>query len=409
MAPMRGLIRLGAFVVILQLPGLARAQTLPPPAPPDERAVEVPTGPEGVLLTPDGTGELGLRKGEYGITFTGLIQVQAAPYVGKDSLVENDDPATTEGFRVRRARFGAYGQLPQHFKYRLYFELFDDISASTVDGRPVGSRLRDALIAWDKYKVAVLEVGAGKVWLSRGNTTSSAEAAIIEDPFVIKRLGCNHPGCIGLDRRVGASLSGTAGPISYGAGVYNGDSALSFGSRGSGFLYAGRAEFATAPIGYGQSTVGPGSNAPKGFAAGAGASYRRDPTTDGYTVGGDLALRMPFLVATGEVLMSHWKPLGSPQLPVMPSAVAEGTSVGMYLTLAVALLPKQLELVGRVEWYAGNTKIDDENDIVVTAVGLNAAILEGNVKAGLNFQHRQELHGRALENDALLLQGQASF
>jgi hypothetical protein len=373
--------------------------TPPPVDPGDQPRVEVPGGVAGAALVPDGTGEFGLVRGEYQLNLTGLVQIQAAPYVGGDSLVENGDPATTEGFRARRVRFGAYGKLPKHFGYRVYFELFDDVSASTTDGRPIGARLRDALIQYDQFKFATLIAGAGKVAHSRGSLASSAESAVIEDPFTVSRLG--------FDRRVGAALSGDVGLVNYAFGVYNADPSLSFGNRASGLLTAGRVELQTARIGYGQSTLGPGSKAPGGFAVGSAGSMHRDGAVEGWTGGGDFAFRHQFIVATGELLFSHTAPIARPATP--PGSSTEVNSLGAYLTLAVAIMPRTLEAAARIEYFDGNTKIEDENDLLMIAGGVNAAILEGNAKAGLQYQRRGERHGRSLSNDAVLMQVQASF
>src|SRR5262245_52461680 len=42
----------------------------------------------------------------------GLFQLHISPYVGNDALISDDDPAGREGFRLRRARFGAYASFP---------------------------------------------------------------------------------------------------------------------------------------------------------------------------------------------------------------------------------------------------------------------------------------------------------
>lgn len=382
------------------VPGLASAQE--PPAPGDTAiAVPRPPGPAGVQLMPDGVGTFGWMRDRYSIVMTGVLQLQLAPYLGDDSLVENEDPATEEGFRVRRARFGVYGRLPADFTYRLAFDVLDDLSASTADARPVGARLRDAFVGWDGSKYASLIMGAGKVPFVRGNFTSSIELAVIEEPLTVKRLG--------IDRRVGASVSGAVGPVSYGLGVFNADPALSFGNRADGLLTTGRVEFATAAIGYGQSTLGPGSRAPGGFAVGLGGTLRRDGTLEGQSYGGDLAFRHKWVVATAELIASHTEPVTQPATPADPNAQTEVDALGAYGTVAVAVVPGVIEAAARLEYFDPNTDLDDEGDVLVLTGGANAAILEGNIKAGLHYIRRAERNGRKLANDAVVVQLQASF
>ncbi len=356
-------------------------------------------GPAAQALRADGAGSFSIRRGDYSMTLTGLVQIWGTPYLGSDALVENDDPSTETGFRARRVRFGAYGGLPEHFNYRLYFELFDDVAASTVDGRPVGARLRDALIGWDRFEFANVVIGAGKVPFSRGNLTPTSEIALPEDAFTIKRLG--------IDRRVGLSVSGAAGPLSYGAGIFNADPSLSFGNRADGLLGAGRVEFSTAAIGYSQSTLGAAGGKPMGFSVGGGATLQKNGAQEAWSAGGDLAFRHERVVATGELLYSKTKPLA---VPVVPGGVpVEVPSLGGYFTLAVAVIPKLVEVAGRIEYFDANTKIDDENDLLLISGGATTAFVDGRVKVGLQYQSRGERHGRSLANDAVLGQVLAQF
>jgi hypothetical protein len=265
----------------------------------------------------------------------------------------------------------------------------------------VGARLRDALVGWRRYPAATVIAGAGKVPFSRGNLSSSAASAIVVEPVVIERLG--------IDRRVGLAVYGELGMLSYGAGVYNADPALSFGNRADGILGVGRVEAGTADIGYGQSTVGPGSDAQNGVRVGGSFAYRRDATLKGYSAGGDLGFKHAMLAVNGEFLMGKTEPLEEPMLPTPAGGAVDVTTMGGYFTFAVNLVKQRLEVAGRFEYFDGNTSVEDENDLLVFAGGFNSGLVEDAVKAGLSYVHKRERSGRALENDALILQLQASF
>jgi len=98
---------------------------LPPPPPPAVVVAEPPLAADaheadkvrelsrGPLVTGGSRRREGAvsARGRFSLAMGAMIQVQAAFYVGDQASMAEKDPADTEGFRVRRARFGLAGEL----------------------------------------------------------------------------------------------------------------------------------------------------------------------------------------------------------------------------------------------------------------------------------------------------------
>ncbi len=144
-----------------------------------------------------------------------------------------------------------------------------------------------------------------------------------------------------------------------------------------------------------------------GFSIGGGATNQRNGNQEAWSAGGALAFRHERVVATGELLYSKTKPLAVPSVP--GGVAVEVPSLGGYFTVAVAVIPKLLEVAGRIEYFDGNTKIDDENDLLVLSGGATAAFVDGRIKVGMQYQSRGERHGVSRPNDAVIGQVLAQF
>ena len=140
---MRGLH--GAIpVLVVFLPALAMAQADPQ----DGRFAQPPPGWTGGQAQPEGKAFQELfehpNRGNEAIRLTSdrlslsvnlMAQVQTAFYVQDDALVDNDDPATTEGFRLRRGRLGFHAMYLDRLGVNLVVDMRDpDGGGYTIAG-----------------------------------------------------------------------------------------------------------------------------------------------------------------------------------------------------------------------------------------------------------------------------------
>ena len=89
------------------------------------------------------------RRDGHSVRMGALLQVQGAFYVGESAARQFDDPADTEGFRIRRARVGFSGALFHDFSYYIAIDLKDAIGAAS--GGDPGSEVLDARIRWRRF------------------------------------------------------------------------------------------------------------------------------------------------------------------------------------------------------------------------------------------------------------------
>ena len=112
------------------------------------------------------------RRDTFSLQLGGMIQVQAAFYAGDEAALEFDDPADTEGFRIRRARFGLGGTLIKDWAYYLAVDLKDAVVAA--QGGDQGNEILDARIEWRRFEFASVSAGVDKVPFSSFALQSSS-------------------------------------------------------------------------------------------------------------------------------------------------------------------------------------------------------------------------------------------
>jgi hypothetical protein len=312
----------------------------------------------------------------------GLVQVHAAPYVGEDSLIENGDPATRAGFRLRRSRVGFEGR----FKKPLRIELVIDLLEADEDEGTVS----DAKLYYDFSRQLSFSLGVGKVAFARGSLESSRRLPVIERPLVISEIA--------PDRRLGANVEGAVlgDRLVYVAGLANGSEGFADGNEYGGFLAGGRVQYFIMGEPRGLDVV-------DGVAVGASGFYENAPATNGFAASGDLTANFAGATLVVEGLCDTRKPDDSPD--VAPTIADEITRCGGYGTalydLPVAGLPLQPAV--RLELLDDNTEIEDAGDVWQISGGLNAMLVDPNLRGQLHYTSRIERHGPARSNDSLVL------
>jgi len=312
----------------------------------------------------------------------GLVQVHSAPYVGDDALIENGDPATRAGFRLRRARLGFEGR----FKSPLRIELVIDLLEADEDEGTVS----DAKLHYDWRPELTFSLGVGKVAFSRGSLESSRRLPVIERPLAVTEIA--------PDRRLGFDLEGRVlgGRLAYVVGLANGSEGFSDGNEFGGFLAGGRLQYFLLGEPKGLDVV-------DGVAIGASGFYEDAPATNGFAAAADVTGNFAGATLVVEGLCDSRKPDDSPD--VAPTIADEITRCGGYVTGLYDLLqvPIPLQPAARLEWLDDNTDVEDAGDVWQLSAGVNSMLIDPNLRAQLHYISRIERHGPSRPNDSLVL------
>lgn len=334
------------------------------------------------------------------ITLIGLLQVEAAPWLGDDALLVNADPADGEGFRLRRARLGVKGFAWGDVDFELSME-------ATADGMA----LLDAWVAWRPIIGFGVVVGARKVPFSRYALTSAMDSALADRPLGVRALA--------PFRQVGITLEGDVGNgiARYWLGAYNGftrrasfglgydESTALDGNRFTNLAYAARVELAPlGPVGDGLPDFSRG-----GARVGVGGSFFYDDGRTIETIGWevDAIFKMSGFHLALEWLNDSAEPSDQPAT----DATIPGAIDRMALTAEAGylILDDTLGVAARFELLDDNVDQDNAGDQIVIGGGIQYYLHRQHLKALLEFQHREELHGASLDNDALILQVQLAL
>jgi hypothetical protein len=333
-----------------------------------------------------------------------LMQVQAVPYVGSDALLQANDPAERGGFRMRRARFGFQGRVFRRAPFKITAEINSEPRA--------GSILRDAWFGYDKFEPVQVTVGAHNVPFSRSSMLDSGGNALIERPFSVRSMAPFY--------QLGMSAKGRffSGALTYNVGVYNGlqrtdqffvgfiEHAALAGNRFDGLTYAAR---------LGSEPLGDIGNRAQDFrksdklklGLGANIFYSNGGTRNIMGIGGDVLAHYKGFHLLAEFLTNHSDPR---TVPTQPSGqIATVQSLAAIGELGYMILKERLGVTARVEWLNPNTSVKDEADSVIAVGGVSYHVLHDLLKAQLDYTHRQELSGKALKNDSLVLQLQLNL
>ena len=329
-----------------------------------------------------------------------LIQAQVLPYVGDDALAQQGDAADSEGFRLRRGRLGAEIGLLDQGRARVSVEL-----GSRDDG---SARIHDAWLAWVGFPFVQAFGGAMTVPFSRSAIAGSGDQALTERPLAVRAMA---PG-----QQVGGTVHGEIADLAfvYDAGVFNGFSRSDqfyagyaqnyapLGNRFEGLAYVAR--LATEPVGPLGSTIADETHESPRFGVGGNYYYSDGGARGVHAFGGDALLHAMGFHLLGEVLFSYVVPKSNPSEPTY--AVAEVKSLGLVAEAGYVILEDLLGVTARFEYVDASSAVDDEGDDWVVGVGATAMFFDGMVKTTVEFDHREEMFGLALANDALVMQAQ---
>lgn len=353
---------------------------------------------------------LRLHAGPLSIEPVVLMQVQGIPYVGSDATIEAGDPADRAGFRFRRARFGFEGRLFHRVPFEITAEFNSNYQGTTSVSQGTAS-LHDAWFGYDRFPFLQVFVGAQDVPFSRYALTGSGDGALIERPFAVRAMAPFH--------QLGALVQGHLwkGALNYYVGVYNGlergdqffqgyiENSSILGNRFDGLTYAGR--LTSEPLGSLGRTIEDLHHGKFRVAAGASAFYSDGGMSGTVGAGGDLLVHFRGLHVMGEILANRVAPKQAPTVPTnLTSTITSIAAVG---EAGYVIVKERLGLTTRFEWINPNTAVADQRNSWIFTVGASYHILSDFLKAQLDFNHREELHGVSLKNDSLVFQAQLNL
>lgn len=329
------------------------------------------------------------------LALLGLIQVQAAPWLGDDALVVNGDPADTAGFRLRRARLGMRGYAWGTVDWELSLQASGE-----------GINLQRAYVAYRGINFLHILAGVHDVPFSRFALAGAGHGALADRPFGTRGMAPFDQLGLSIEGEVGESL------LKYAVGAFNGftrgasffegyreEPALD-GNRFTNLAYAARVEIA--PLGK------LGADLPdferKGIRIGVGGSFYFDPgkTVETLGWGVDFILKFKGLHLAAELLMDSASPTHKPTTDATVPGSIDRMSV--VTELGYMILPDILGVTARFELLDDNKGQDNAGDEIVFTGGVQYYLHRQHLKAQLEYTHREELKGIALDNDALVLQ-----
>jgi hypothetical protein len=327
-----------------------------------------------------------LKTEDLEVRIGGLVQVHAVPYVGEDSLIENGDPATNAGFRLRRSRFGIEGRFKEPLRILLAVDLLEL-------GEDIGT-VSDAKLTYDFMPELSVSLGTSKVPFARGSLESSRLLPTIERPLSIIEIAPDH--------RLGATVEGQVvdGRLLYVAGFMNGTEGFGNGNEYGGFISGGRLQYTILGEPDGLAVT-------DGVAVGASGYYEDAPATNGFAAAADILAAFAGFRLTLEGLCDTRKPDDSPD--VAPTIADEITRCGAYGTGQYQIPDMPIEPALRVELFDDNREVEDAGDVWVIAGGVNSLLVDPYLRAQLHYISRVERHGPSRSNDALVLSVMGSF
>jgi hypothetical protein len=325
-------------------------------------------------------------KGPFRLQVGGLVQVQAAFYVGQDADLEQFDPADAAGFRIRRARIGFAGALYDDWHFFLALDMRDVVVG--------GNEVLDARLAWTRFPWLSIAAGLDKIPFSALNLQSSSRLELIERPLTVQYLA--------PDRRVGASLFGFFHGLEYAAGIYNGSDGVVQGNRMAGVAAVARLQYHI--FGRPQEFV----PRPLRLALGGAFMYNNGAALTHLRAAGNLDLWVFYLRLQGEFIWESSSPKDDPTGGGTPET-GDTTSWGAVGELSGFVWPGWLQLAARFEYLKINERNPTMGNQMAMVGGLNFYIYEHHLKLMFNYQHRRELEGRTWDNDIAFAMLQGMF
>jgi len=331
------------------------------------------------------------------VSLVGLLQTQLIPWQGDDALLASGDPADSAGVRIRRARFGVKGWA--------WGEADFELSLQAVPG---GVDLLDAWVGYRGLTGISFVVGAKKVPYSRFALMGAGDGALVDRPLGVRAMV--------PFRQVGLTIEGDVGNgiLRWAVGAYNGFSrSQSFnegynettaleGNRFTRLAYVARAELAPfGPVGDGMPDFARG-----GFRLGVGGGFYYDDgktvETLGYEI--DLIIKTCGFHFAAEFLSDSAVPSDKPATDaVVPTSIDR---MALIAEAGYLLVGEVLGVTARFELLDDNADFDNNGDQIAIAGGVQYYLHRQHLKTQLEFTHREELNGLALDNNSLVLQVQ---
>jgi len=327
---------------------------------------------------------------------TGQLQIWATVY-DQDEDVQADpagygDPEDDPGFKIRRARLGAEGELGHGMFYEVVFGARSPYDAWVKPDSDIG--LVDASFGWQHDSGFSVAAGQQKLPYSREALISSRELALTERGVATEHMV--------PDRETGLVLAYDFGKLGVSAGAFNGSGSF-IGDDNMGMLEAARLEFSTGEEGQDYQTYGKVEGFV--FAMGANQFYNADLSTGTMSFGGDMLMRVAGLALLVEGHYANIKPTAT---DVASPDVMDGTPrFGGLAQLGYTIGPVESAL--RLSLYDDDTAVDDNGDVLEIYGGSSWHFAEDHGLLGAGYVARIERGGRTLPNDTIRVWGQVKF
>jgi hypothetical protein len=378
----------------------------PAPVKPDDKARPAPPAKPPVLPPPPPAADEDLprpfvaRAAGFSIWPIALVQVQATPYVGDNASFLAGDFAERAGFRMRRSRLGVGANYESLLKAEIQAELLTNAQVTLL--------LNQAWIGVTPASWFGAYVGMLDVPFSRSSMIPAADTALIDRPLAARALA--------PQQQLGMFAHGlvAGGLFQYYLGVYNGfqrfdqfysgyrQPLAGFGNRFDDLAYAARiaSSFDTP----GEEIPGPGDRKNR-LNVGASYFFSDGGARDIHAVQADAFFQRSGVRVLGEFLYTVTVPESVPSQPTTQTANIESAGV---IVEAGYTFRKMAGAHVRFEWIDPNTAVKDaaDNWLVTAGLSFNPPVIGKYSRLQLEYTHREEVYGLALENDSLTVQAQ---
>lgn len=328
-----------------------------------------------------------LKTDDVEIRAGGLVQIHASPYVGGDALIENGDPASGAGFRLRRAGFGLEGRKGNKMGALL--------AVNPIQGGQEPDRAISNAILW--YEVGAplrATIGTVKVPYSLAALESARTLVGIERPLAVNLLAPS--------RRLGVNVEGHLfdGHFAYLVGVLNGTEGFALGNQYGGYLGGARIE----------GILGARPNAWErrdGLMVGLDAVHGDTPAVSLFAYSGDVYGAYKGAHVKVEALCDRQSPKEEPTVsPALPDTLRR---CGGYVETGYVLPWIPLQPAVRAEVMDDNMAVADAGDTFILDGGFNLQLIKSYARAQLHYIHRSELKSVQRKNDAVIFAIQGNF
>jgi len=370
---------------------------------PAPMAAELTPPTRDTLLSTLERGPARFDAGSFSMVFHGRLQFWGG-WVDSDTLMSEGDKMQEPGFRMRRARFGVDGNVTSEITYRLELDVFDE--------EKTGGPLYEAWVDYTPTRWIGATVGYQKFPFVKTEIASSAHIAHLDRAIGIDAIAPAHALGVALHTEPWKDhlivTAGVFNGLQRNSGFFQGFEpvGVSSGNKFEKLSFVGRFDLEPLdPIGTGEADL----MAEKTFRLALGGSGYYNDGKSVTTVGasGFLHAKAYGLHLLGEVVFDQSKPR---KVPTSTNTIATKTSrMVAQASLGYMLLPDCLGLAARGELINDNMDQDDEGDQVAAAGTLSWYALRDFVKVQLEYQHRAELHGKSVKNDAVIAGVQLYF